>query len=218
MIEETNGIRNFFLKFTKVTFPKKSTIISAYSPPNGVYYLDHGYVRMYSSFPDGKELTLNIFKPGSYFPMIWAISDQENNYFFTALTDTQLYKAPKAEIVKYLKLHPDELFLFTRRILSGMAGILNNPEQVFIGSAHQRVISVLMMCAKRFGKPAAGGSVIIDLPMTHLDIANICGLVRETVTLELQKLTSDKIITFERKQLTISSLNRLENMYNNLRE
>ena len=50
--------------------PKKTLILRAQEQPTIVYFLKKGYVRLYTINSSGQEITFNIFKPGSYFPMI----------------------------------------------------------------------------------------------------------------------------------------------------
>jgi len=67
MNETTNKIRSFFETFPQVSYKKEEIILRPDDPMPYVYYVESGYIRMYCLLPDGKELTLNIFKPGAYF-------------------------------------------------------------------------------------------------------------------------------------------------------
>lgn len=204
-----SNLIDFFHKYHQIKYAKNNTIVSAFDTPQGIYYLEAGYVRMYSIFSDGRELTLNIFKPGTYFPMIWAITDQENAYYFMTMTAAVLWRAPKQDVLDYLKNNPTELMDLTKRVLSGMNGILNNPENMLYGDAYARVKSAFHMCAVRFGQRSGNGAVVINLRLTHRDVGGLCGLTRETVTKEIQKLLKEKIISLNNRYFVVHDMSKL---------
>lgn len=206
-------IRTFFEKFAAIKYRKNETIIHAQDQPNGVYYIKSGYVRMTTFFPEGNQLTLNIFKPESYFPMIWAIADQPTNYYFQAITDVSLHRAPKSEFLSLIQNHPEELFKLTKRILIGLDGFIYNSQHLLFGDAYHRVLSALIVFAKRFGEKDHGNKIIINLPITHQEIANLAGLTRETTTIFLNKLKEEELISYSRHIFTLNDIAKLEELF-----
>lgn len=203
-------LENFFKTYNFLSFKKGETIINAEESPVGVYFLKKGYARLNSISPDGQELTLNIFKPGSYFSMMWAIAEIPNNYYFQAMTDIEVYQAPKDPTIEFLKENPEILFELTSRILVGLAGTLGTMESLLFGKANNKIASVLLTCVKRFGKKTENGQSLINLPLTHQDIANLAGLTRETTSLEMEKLVSKGLIDNRHKSIIIRDYERLE--------
>lgn len=204
-------IEGFFNQFdTKRTYNKKEVIVRADDNPPGVFYLKEGYARLYTVSPTGQELTLNIFKPGSYFSMMWAIGETRNTYFFEALTKIELLKAPKEALVEFVRQEPEVLFELTRRILIGLDGLLGVMESLMFGNAYNKVAMVLVIAAKRFGKKEENGEIALDLPLTHQIIATLAGLTRETTSLVLKEFEKGKIIYSKRPFLVISNMEKLE--------
>ena len=199
----------FFKQYKSLNYKKGEMIIHAYDQPGGIYYLDTGYVKMNSILANGEELNLNIFKPGSYFPMVWAIAEVENVYSYQTMTEVVIYKAPKAELLAFLKDTPEILYDLTRRILLGMDGLLTNIQYMLFGNAYSRIASALLLCAKRFGEKKQNGTLSIELRLTHQDLANIAGLTRETTTLAVAKLTEKKIIKQEQGLFIIYDIEKL---------
>lgn len=201
---------DFFSKFNTVQKYKKNQLIfGPGAEPSGVFYVKSGYVRLYLISENGKEITFNILKPGSYFSMIWAINHSPNIYFYESLTDVLLYKAPKEEVLKYLQNNPDVLYDLTKRVLSGLDGMVKLMEALLTGNAYQQVASILLILARRFGKQSGEG-VIIDLPLTHRIIGTLAGLSRESTSIELSRFTKDKLISQKDHLIVIKDLSRLE--------
>lgn len=194
----------------KVEYRKGTTILNAGDAPEGVIYLEKGYVRMYSISSDGVELTFNIFKPGSYLPVTWILLDEAIKYDFEAMTDVVLFRKNRDEVKDYLLKNPKELMDLTIKIVSGLNGLVARMESIFIGNAAQRVIYVIVNSAKRFGKRNDQGEIVIDLPLSHRDIANMAGLTRETTSLEMKKLDKRKLICYKRRYVVVYDLAKLE--------
>ena len=205
----TLKILDFFSRYKKLDYKKGDTLIHGGDEPQGIYYLVKGYVKMFFITPDGKELTLNIFKPSSYFPMIWAIADIPNSYYYTAITDIEVIRAPKSDVLtKLVKNDQEVLFELTRRIMVGMGGLLTRIQYLLTADAQQRVLSVMIMLTKRFGERKKA-KIFIDVPFTHQEIANLAGLTRETTSLELKKLNNRKLVYRKGRIWVINDINKL---------
>jgi len=204
------AIHAFFSRYQTVSYKKEETILRPDDPIPYIYFVMNGFVRMYCLLPDGKELTLNIFKPESYFPIFLILAGSPNTYYYQAITAVTCARVPKADVMKFLKDHPDALMELTQRISVGFDGLLSNIQYLLFGSAYSRVASVLKLLSRRFGKKN-GTTLTITLPLTHQDIANLIGVTRETTSLEMEKLVARKIISYEHQQVTVRDIAALEN-------
>jgi CRP-like cAMP-binding protein len=202
MSEITQKIRSFFSRYPATSYNKDEIILRPDDPVPHVYYVASGFVRMYCLLPDGKELTLNIFKPDSYFPMMLILGSTPNSYYYQTLTPAKLERAPSYEALTYLRKETDVLLELTSRLSVGVNGLLSNIQYLLFGPASSRVASVLLILSRRFGKEK-DSTITIQLPLTHQDIANLIGLTRETTSLEMEKLVTRKIISYNHKQISI---------------
>jgi CRP-like cAMP-binding protein len=202
---------SFFAQFKMAQqYKKNQLIIGPATDPSGIFYVKSGFVRLYLMSKDGKELTFNIMKPGTYFSMIWALNNTPNIYFYESLTDVVLLKAPKEEVVKYIEENPEILYDLTKRALSGLDGITRLMEALLTGSAYQQIASVLLVLTRRFGKKNSNSETIIDIPLTHRLIGTLAGLSRESTSLELEKLARKNIISQKDHLIVVKDLKKLE--------
>lgn len=202
-------IEDFFSSYKLVCYNKGEVIMRPDDSPQGVYFLKKGYVKFYSISQEGGELTLNIFKPGSYFPMLWALGDIPNMYIFEAMTDIETLRAPKKELLEFLKTEPESLFELTKRIFIGLSGFMIRVEYLLFGDAYNKVASVLLMSARRFSEKK-NGEIIIQLPLTHQEIANLASLTRETTSIQMKKLERNKLIYYVGRKIAIKNLEKLK--------
>jgi CRP-like cAMP-binding protein len=73
-------------------------------------------------------------------------------------------------------------------------------------SLRQRLLEVVGDLGARFGVPDARG-VILDLPLTHEDLADLVGASRPKVTREIRLLESEGIMARQGRRLVIATKN-----------
>lgn len=201
-------LEQFFSQFKHLTFKKGEILIRADDDPAGIFYLKSGTVRQYAISKEGEEQTLTLYKPISYFPMMWAINNFHNSYYFEALTEVEIYRAPKDEVVEFIKKEPEVLYDLTRRIYSGMHGLLSRMEYLLFNSAYNKILFTLINNATRFGTNENGE---VHLHMTHKDIAAFSGLTKETISREIKKLEEKRLVKNQNQLLIIQDIKLLEN-------
>ncbi len=199
----------FYKQFTMRDYKKGEMLIRADDDPQGIYCLTKGYVRQYTMSKTGFELTLHILKPISYFPMVWAINGTPNDYFFEALTPVQVGRAPKDQVVSFIKDKPGVIFGLMSELLEDYAETLTRMEHLVFSDAYRRVISVLLYIAKHFGETKDGG-IIIRHRFTQQDIATLVGVARETASIEMSKLEKKGLIKYINHAMVFDSLLDLE--------
>src|SRR6185436_4984928 len=109
-------LERFFSQFKHQTYKKGEILLRVNDEPSGIFYLQTGTVKQYAISKKGEELIVNIFKPLAFFPMGLAINKTSNDYYYEALTDIAVYKAPKEKVVTFLKENPDVLYDLLSRI------------------------------------------------------------------------------------------------------
>ncbi len=198
----------FFFRFKKYHYKKGELILRGGDIPQGIYFIDKGYVRSYSISPEGEELTLIIYKPKDYFPMRWIFGDRANRYYYETMTGVDAGHCTREEFVDFLKSNPDVLFELTSRIITRVKGLMERMEYLAFGNAYQKVASILLICADRFGEKN-NGETVIPIPLTHKDIAMLVGMTRETVSIEVKKLERKGIIGYDKHLIVVKDIVKL---------
>jgi len=206
-------VKEYFADKRTQRFSKGEVIIRGDDVPSGVYFLESGYVRMSSILSSGSELSVNIFKPGTFFPTIWAIGGVDNTYFFQALTPIVVKKVSKKEFDNFINENPDVMKDLTKRVLIGLDGIVTNFNYVINGNAVNKIASVIAMMVRRFAEKDKNKHLIIDVPLSHQVIASFAGVTRETTSIAIEKLMKDKVIFKSGKYFGVKNLKSLEKYF-----
>lgn len=191
----------FFVRFKLINLRKRETFLRPGDVPSGIYYLTRGYVRLYSICEDGQELTLVIYKPGDFFPVVWAFyGGGPSIYSFETFTPVEVRKAPRQEFIKFMEDNSEILLEVTRHIITRFQISLRRMEYLTFGSASSQLASVLLIYSKELGL----------IPFTHKDLASLVGVTRETVSIEIKRLERKGIIGYQGKNLIIKNKEKLD--------
>jgi CRP/FNR family transcriptional regulator len=207
--DKTAEFETFYKQFTIRSYKKGEMLIRADDDPQGIFYLKDGYVRQYTISKAGFELTLHILKPISYFPMVWAVNGTPNVYYFEALTPVEVGRAPRDQVVNFIKDKPTVIFELMSELLEDYAESLTRIEHLVFSDAYRRVISVLLYIAKHFGE-VHKGSIVVYHRFTQQDIATLVGVARETASNELTKLEKKGLVKYIDHSMLFGNIQALE--------
>lgn len=202
-------LNSFFSQFKSVDFKKGELLIRADEEPAGIFFIQSGVIKQYIISQKGDELVVNIFKSPSFFPLSWAINDEKNMYFYEALSDARVWRAPKADVLEFLKSDKDVMFDLLSRIYRGLEGLLTRTTYLMSGNARNRLIVELIIFAKRFGTVQEETGTL-TCAVTETELAAHAGLTRETVSREMGVLKKMKVLSFKKGILEIPSLSDLQ--------
>lgn len=205
---KTQEFEIFYKQFTIRKYKKGEMLIRADDDPLGIFCLTKGYVRQYTISKTGFELTLHILRPISYFPMVWAVNGTPNVYFFEALTEVEVGRAPRDQVVNFIKDKPTIIFELLSELIEDYAESLTRIEHLVFSDAYRRVISVLLYISKHFGEKTDKG-VIVNHRFTQQDIATLVGVARETASNEMVKLEKKGLIKYIDHSILFEDIEKL---------
>jgi CRP-like cAMP-binding protein len=139
--------------------------------------------------------------------MSWAINNTPNIYFFEAMEDLELIRAPRDEVIEFVRSEPELLYNLLSRVYIGTDGLLSRMTYLMSGSAYERLIAELIIIAKRFG---VQNKRSIAVNTSEKDIAGQTGMTRETVSREIKALKNRGLVSFAAKKLIIIDIRRFE--------
>ena len=201
-------IADFFAAYPQQSFDKRQILVRAEEEFPGVFYIARGRASQYDITSSGNEVVVNVFKPGAFFPMSWAINQTPNHYFFEASTQLVVRVAPAADVVKFLHDNPDILFDLLSRVYRGVDGVLRRMAHLMGGDAKTRLLFELLNAAARFGEQQQDGSVFV--PLKENDLAKHSGLARETVNRTIQNLKTAELVEVNRSGIIIKRMDQID--------
>jgi CRP/FNR family transcriptional regulator, cyclic AMP receptor protein len=166
--------------------------------PTMAFYIKSGIVKIYNITADGEERVVGYEGTGGLLPIEWLFGrSQVSLYYYDTFTDCEVIRVPKEELLEYMNQNPKLALSYLDRTLAMLMGSTIHLHALQQPKARQKLLYIMQYLVLRFGQPAAGKNQMIDLRLTHQEIANIIGITRETVSTEISKLIKEKVLAID---------------------
>lgn len=167
-----------------------------------IYLVRTGIVKLSKVSDEGRELTLHFFTRDNLFGELAVISEQPHDTVAEAYEDCQLLGIGKDDFNRLLMRTPMLAMRMLRLVGERRQRLENRVENLLFRSAHARLASLFIELALTFGVRDSRG-VIINLKLTHKEIASLIGATRETVSFAILDLRKDNLIQTEGKRVIL---------------
>lgn len=207
------GLERYFTQGKSIRYKRGEIIIRGDSQESWLYLLTQGYVQVYEFGAGGQQNVHFIYKPGELFPLLWLADTPDHELYYEAMADTVVYRRSRTDFLKFLEGDPDARLEIWRRINRKFNLFYNRVRNLQLPTAYERLVYRLLELAARFGQPTHNGKgSVIELAITHQDLANSINVSRETVSREFEKLKRQRLVknTSEPKQLLIIDVEKLQ--------
>ncbi|MDO5016026.1 MAG: Crp/Fnr family transcriptional regulator [Eubacteriales bacterium] len=202
-------IKNYFRDKAPLINYKKGELIEAdFTSTNYCYCVADGIVRQYFIDGAGKERTVILLRPGEIFSEINMMQGNIDLVISAAFTDCSVHRIYQANFAKLFEDNPEfayQLFMMeTTKIRQFLF-------QIYDGSFYDvdnSLINLLSRLSVLFGVRTEAG-VLLDIYLSHEDMAKMIGSSRSTVTRSINRLEEKGYIQSKNKRITI--LDRADN-------
>jgi CRP/FNR family transcriptional regulator len=191
--------------------PKGTIVQTPDSNRDGLFFIKVGKLRMYKLNLEGKQYTAAILGAGNMFGEIDAFSLGTRDVYIETLEETLLCSVHKDQFEQFLLLRPQLVLRFLKEISKRLDETSELLEKLALGNVNERVLYLLLRLSDQFGV-AEEQLVRIDFPLTHLELANMIGATRESVTNSLNELSKQEIIRTGRKKILIDQKKAKESL------
>jgi CRP/FNR family cyclic AMP-dependent transcriptional regulator len=182
---------------------------------DGVLLLTEGRVRICSTNEEGKRAILSYVDPGELFGELSLLGDVVRDELAEAVERSQVILMPRDEIQRVMQGNARLTLGITKLVGLRRQRIERRLKSLLFRSVGQRLADLLLELAERYGKAAEIG-VVIDLRLSHQEMASAIGSTRESVTLLLGEWTAAGIVAKQRNRVTILALERLRRLAENI--
>lgn len=194
-------LHDFFMTGARRMYRKGDYLVHAGETPPGVFYIESGLVKSYDITKYGDENLMVIRKTGDLLGMTWAFTGDTRQILYTALAPTTTWLVTHDALHNFLAREPRVAILLLEMVVE-MYRV--NSERILnleYRTVRERLVSFLLSMAHRFGKKRPDGSLLIDVPLKHQDIASSISATRET--------TGRAITLLEKKGLLLNSYSKI---------
>ena len=176
-----------------------------------LYLVAMGKVKLVRNTTSGREVLLDILHGGEYFGSLTIFGGNVHTETAIAQTDCCILRISVEDFEHILSDHPE----VTRKVLEAVSQRLAESQEIVkqlsAYTAEQRIASALMRLAGKLGEAREQG-VLIQLPFSRQDLAEMTGSTTETVSRIMSRFAEEGWVKSGRKWVTIMDSKRLEDL------
>ena len=202
-----NVVRECEHLFTQVAFDRRHVIFEQGEPGRFVYLVKSGRVRIARTTAEGEDLTVAILGPNDLFGEEVAFHDVVRTTFAVCVEDSLLCVANGRDLFGLITRHASLAVNIARYLGEQRDQALSVAEDLAFLKVPERLVRLLEKLATEHGRETEDGT-LIDLTLTHADIASLIGSTRETVSLQLKKLENDGRIRITNRRIVVMAPTR----------
>jgi CRP/FNR family transcriptional regulator len=194
----------------------KGEVVCSTDDTQSLVLVKSGYIKRYKIATDGTLGIQIMYGPEDIFSLTHmyrlllgqTIYEGLEVFYYESMGDCEVLHIKPEAMVEAIKTEPAlhlELFAEAGRHLKSC---VHSIENISLDSAHIRVAHQILFLAQTFGIPETDGTVI-QIPLTHQDLADLLSLTRETVTRAITELRHKKLLA-EGRRLIVKDIDRLK--------
>lgn len=177
-----------------------------------LFVVVHGAVKLIHHTAEGKDILMDLLKPGEYFGGLPVLGDE--NYAETAYAQMTscVLSIGAVDFEQVLHTNPSVavnlIEITTRRLKQARHRI----HQFTTWPVEKRITSVLLMMGEKFGEDRKDG-ILIQVPFSRKDLADMTGTSSETASRIMRTFQDEGLIRSGRGWVAISDAEKLKQRY-----
>jgi CRP/FNR family cyclic AMP-dependent transcriptional regulator len=173
---------------------KKNDVVFLQSTrADAVFYIQKGKIKISVASKQGKEAVVALLGPGEFFGEGCLIGQPLRLATARAMTDSEVTRVGKAEMIRVLHAEPSFGELFIAHLLTRNSRVEEDLVDQLFNSSEKRLARTLLLLAN-FGKD--GGPQPITTPISQETLAEIIGTTRPRVSHFMNKFRRLGFITY----------------------
>ncbi|SHK24222.1 Crp/Fnr family transcriptional regulator [Thermocrinis minervae] len=178
----------------------------------GIYILLDGLIKLIKETHDARSVIVRLVFPGDVFGWIeWGKRTPKNTYTAKAVTPSKTLYISNKDFINLAIKHPSIAIKMTCEATAILMQTYETLKSIAGGKVEERIAKVLLDIADRIGK-IQDDVIIIDAPLTRMDIAEMTGTTVETTIRTLSKWKKMGIINTDRGYIEILKRRELEKL------
>lgn len=173
-----------------------------------LYILLEGRVKLTMISPEGKEKAISILQVGDIFGEMSLFDQDTTPITAEVIDDARLVSIPFHDLEDIIRQEPEVAIKIIEALAKRSRLLTSQIRELVFQDAEGRLASLLMRFIEDFGVEVKSG-YLIDIVLTHQEIANLMGSSRVTVTKLLNQFIDEGIIKIYKRKIVVMDIDRL---------
>ncbi len=185
-------------------------IVHPDEPPEMVYVIKEGRVKVSRYSADGREQILALLEPGDVIGELALVLETEAVHV-EAFEDTLVCGMHREDFLGLIQRQPELMLQVMKALAERLRAAEEEIADLVFHNVPGRLASLLLRFAHAYGRSTPAGHRL-DLRLTHHDIGAMIGATRETVTAVFSRLREEGIIAFDQRHIIIRDADALRRL------
>ena len=183
-------------------YPRGTTIFRKNDPVDSLYVLKEGVVKLVARSKTGAGTILYMVRPTEIFGEL-LLTEARRPFNALAVTDVLAGFLSRVHLLELLASVPRFRMNFIRILSRRLAHVEKGVTEFSHARSRERLARILIRMCIEHGEEIPGG-VLLRLPLTHADLADMIGTTRETVTNQLRRFSRLGFVGFRGHRLVVN--------------
>jgi CRP/FNR family transcriptional regulator len=196
------------------SFAPKQVIFMPSDLRSRLYAILSGSVKLTQLSPEGKELVLCVLGKGDIFGELCLFDQGPHNTLATALEGADILTVKCSDLAKFMAADPELVTALGRHVGDRLRTLEQKLSDFVFKDVAQRLAGLLVDMAHDHGSEGPSGERVVEMNITHQDLAGLIGSTRETTTTTLNQFREKGLIDFQRGRIIIKNIEGLDETSN----
>ncbi len=169
---------------------------------DALYVLVSGVMKLFRPYSGSKEATLRLLRSWDIFGHLAFAGEARQRAYAEAVTECVVTKVPKIFVERAVRQEPRVAFKMMTLLELRLVQYEELVKCLLPRETEVRLANLLPILAQKFGD-RRDGVVVIDLRLTHQDLAAMVASTRESVTKVLNEMRGRDLIEVEAGRITL---------------
>jgi CRP/FNR family transcriptional regulator, global nitrogen regulator len=171
---------------------------------DALYILISGVVKLFRPYSGSKEATLRLLKPWDIFGHLAFAGETWQRAYAEAVTECKVTKVPKIFMERAIRRDPQAALKLITLLELRLVQYEELVKCLLPRETEVRLANLLPILAHKFGERNRDSrAIMIDLRLTHQDLAAMVASTRESVTKVLNDMRSRGVVDIEGGRITL---------------
>lgn len=176
----TDGARaSIANRFERIAFERDEVIVFEGAPPDWLYVVLDGFVKLVKHSDDGREIILHVATRGDMIGGVSAFGRRPHPFTAQAMVPSVALRAAGPDFAALMKDHPDVASQTVTLLIDELTEAHETAKSLATERVERRIARQLVKLTTKLGRPTPGG-VEIAVPLARQDVADLAGTTVES--------------------------------------
>ncbi len=183
-------------------YPKDAYIFHAGDPPDALYIVWMGQVKLLRHSEEGRDVVLDVIGPGHMFGEMAVFDGAPYSSSAQAMEDVAVVAISRPDFFRLLERYPSVSLAVISELSRRLRSASDLVHSLAVERVERRIARMLLKLAASTAQRSQNG-LVIDLPLTRQDIADMTGTTVETAIRVMSRFRRQGLITTERGRVIV---------------